>query len=221
MPVAAAAHLMEQVDHPVEMASAALAIFAGLRRLLYRVDHPSPAQYGVSSTALQRMTMAVEALTDFQHPAQDASCRRVVRFLSTLVPSDVPEHRVADVVTQVCDHPGLPLDVVRTILAGEGREVSASVLRDIADRLRAGQPYDHGTPGNITESTGVSDTVVRQVSLWLGVVDAKAERLADAAAEFVEERDGTIAEFASEHGIGTTYAGKLLRDARKTDSILL
>ena len=191
---------------------------AAWRKLAYLLDHPSPAAQGVSTEALRRMTLSVEALSEIEQPALNPSARRVLRYLACLVPATVPDARLADIVTQVADHPQLPLEAVREILRGEGegegREVSATLLRAVADALRNGH-----TLNDAVTTVGVSLDVVKNVSVFLGVVDARAEALQDAATEFADSEDGSrygaVREFARQHGIGETYAGRLIRDARR------
>lgn len=163
------------------------------------------------------MIAAVETLETTEYPAEHAGARRVVRYLACLVPQEVPSSRLADLVCQVANHPQLPLEAVREILRGEGegegREVSGTLLRAVADSLREGRSL-----ADTAELTGVSLDVVKNVSAWLGVVEARSESLQDAADEWIAT-GRSAREFSQAHGVGYTYARELLQSARAVEDV--
>src|SRR5690606_36609851 len=163
----------------------------------FKATHPSPAHLGISSEALERMVSAIQWISSVEHPIADPEIRRSIRYLACLLPDEIPDSRVADIITQVISHPNLTCSDIKAVLectpleglyevmgrGGVGDPTPASKLREVASLLRY-KSKQGGNPRNleleaIATLAYVSIDIVKKVSTFMGTYAARVEQLQD------------------------------------------
>lgn len=196
---------------------------AGARELFYTVTKdPKPVYHrGISDAAHSRIRRLIRKLSYADAdkfaspPVGDASYRRSLRFLASLVSEEVPDEDMAMEVAGMLGGGKVDVHTVREILAGEGEvgerggETPAALLRRARLLLRDGV-----SQREIAKRLGIARQQVTDLSTFLGATEARREVLMDKAIDHVGE-GGTVTAFAEDNGISRNYAGKVIRETRK------
>lgn len=193
-------------------------VHSAARRLAWEIEHPPVYHRGVSETALHTMAEVVGEL-EFAEPSRFvkgqegyAEVLRTVRFLSALVPSFVRDDDISAYIAGIINNPHLSPTMVEDILHGmdeaKGGRIRAGTLRQAGRMLRDGL-----SQRDVADILGVYRTVIAQLSVFLGVTEAREEYLREAAGEHVEI-GGTPEEFAELHDVKLGTARRILQDVR-------
>lgn len=170
----------------------------------------------VGATGLANVARAVDMLSvcdeeDLVGDGCDPDLRRRLRFLSVFVDMGEPDlgrEEIARRVHEIVANPRLSLELVREIMAGQGRETPADRLRRCASLLVDGLRVRRAA-----EEAGVDHKVAEQLAVWIALPEAR-EHAMRVEADRAAREGSTNEQFAARVGVSPRTASTYMRDAR-------
>lgn len=172
----------------------------------------------VGASALSNAARAVDMLSvcdeqDLAGDGFDPDLRRRLRFLAVFVdlaePGERGREEIARRVHETVANPRLPLELVREIMAGSGRETPADRLRHCASLL-----VDGLRTRRAADEAGVDHKVAEQLAVWIALPEAR-EHAMRVEAQRAAEDGATNEQFAERVGVSPRTASTYMRDARR------